>query len=108
MEGGDPDGAERLLRDALRWRRAQQRTQPWTVPSTMSLLGLALLRQERWEEAEPLLVEAAERLESIEAPTGLRRAALERAIELYETWDRAEEAAAWSARLAEISDPPAG
>jgi serine/threonine protein kinase len=67
---------------------------------TESLLGAALAGQQKFAEAEPLLLSSAKALLAREAQLSpaerkLLRAAIERVIDLYDAWGQAEEAARW-------------
>jgi hypothetical protein len=97
--------AESLLRECLDIRR---KTQPeaWTTYYAQSLLGGALLGQEKYAEAEPALVQGYEGLKARESqiPTLLARhrvaEAGRRIVQLYEAWGRPEKAAEWRVKLA--------
>jgi hypothetical protein len=97
--------AERLLRDCLRIR-ARAQPELWTTCNTRSVLGEALLGQEKHAEAEPLLVGGYEGLKKREAkiPPAFRavrlKEALERLVQLYDAWDKPDEAARWRKELA--------
>ncbi len=91
--------AESLLRESLRLRR-QQQPNAWTTFNAMAMLGGALLGQQRYAEAEPLLLEGYrgmhQRLEAI--PQVGRPRLLEaasRLIELYAALVRPEEVTRW-------------
>jgi serine/threonine protein kinase/tetratricopeptide (TPR) repeat protein len=95
--------AEAILRLALAVR-TQQTPDDWTTFSNRSLLGGALLGQEKYAEAEPLLVlgyEGMKQRESQIPPYAIARIseALERVVQLYETWGKSTEAAEWRKRL---------
>jgi hypothetical protein len=65
-----------------------------------SLLGAALAGQQKFAEAEPLLLSSAKALLAREAQLSpaerkLLRTAIERVIDLYDAWGQAEEAARW-------------
>ena len=95
--------AEPLLREALTIRL---RTQPdaWTTFNTTSQLGEALFRQERYAEAESLLLDGYRGMKAREAtiePNGRVRIpqALERLIRFYEATGKESDAAAWRREL---------
>jgi hypothetical protein len=65
-----------------------------------------LIEQERHAEAEPLLLEAYERMQPPQRQIIRKQQALERIVQLYEAWDAAEpgkgyaeQAAEWRAKL---------
>jgi len=71
------------------------------------MLGEALAGQKRFQEAEPLLIEGYEGMNTREAsipPVGKVRLteAIRRLVDLYTAWDKPDEAAAWRKRLAEV------
>jgi hypothetical protein len=77
----------------------------WNTFQTQSLLGAALLGQQKYAEAEPLLIKGYEGLKQHEAkiPTPLKRYLTEagqRVVRLYDGWGKPEEAAKWRAKLA--------
>ena len=95
--------AEPILRQCLTIREKAQ-PDDWTTSNTRSQLGGNLLGQKRYAEAEPLVVSGYEGLKAREAKIpvpGKSRLteAAERVVRLYEAWDKAEQAAAWKARL---------
>jgi serine/threonine protein kinase len=113
--------AEASLRECLAIRKrliADGQPEAWLRYSAMSLLGEALMGQEKFADAEPLLVQGYEGLRDdsrVPTPAQLDGAdrkgeALERIVALYESWDAAEagkgyaeKAAEWRTRLAAIS-----
>jgi hypothetical protein len=101
--------AEPLLREALTIR---ERDEPdaWTRFNTQSMLGSALLGQEKYSEAEPLLLAGYEGLKAREAqipPQASPRIpeALDRLIALAEATDRPEEAEKWRAERGKYPEP---
>ncbi len=89
--------AEALLRETLELR---QKLQPdrWNTFAVRAMLGVSLLGQERYEEAEPHLVEGYDGMKSREAtipPPGRIRVpeSLDRLIELYTRTGKSEQAA---------------
>jgi hypothetical protein len=91
--------AEPVLRECMAIR---EKTQPdvWSTFNTNSQLGGSLLGQEKYADAEPLLIAGYEgmkqRITTI-PPQGNDRLpeALGRLIQLYEATDRPDEAAKW-------------
>jgi hypothetical protein len=98
-------GAEPLLRECL---AISEKKQPdlWTTFNTKSMLGGALPGQNKHADAEPLLLQGYEELKQREAkipPEGKVRQteALERLVQLYDTWGKQNEAAKWRKELEE-------
>ena len=76
----------------------------WALFHTRSLLGESLLGQEKYAEAEPLLVSAYEGIRDRQSMIPPQFASLiadagGRVIRLYEGWGKAEDAARWQAKL---------
>jgi tetratricopeptide (TPR) repeat protein/tRNA A-37 threonylcarbamoyl transferase component Bud32 len=97
--------AEPLLRECLAIRDAKA-PEDWTTFNTKSLLGAALLGQQRFDEAKPLLLDGyrgmKEREATIPAEAAVRiPEALERLVRFYEATGEPTEAAAWRAELDE-------
>jgi hypothetical protein len=95
--------AESLLRECLTIREAKA-PEDWTTFNTKSLLGAALLGQQRFDEAKPLLLDGyrgmKEREATIPAEAAVRiPEALERLVRFYEATGEPTEAAAWRAEL---------
>jgi serine/threonine protein kinase/tetratricopeptide (TPR) repeat protein len=99
-----PSDAEPLLRECL---AILQKTQPgaWTTSHARSLLGGVLLGQEKYAEAEPLLLQGYEGLKAREGeipPIFARHHVAEagaRIVQLYDAWAQPEKAAAWRTKL---------
>jgi tetratricopeptide (TPR) repeat protein len=104
--------AEQRLRDAL---RVCQTKEPgaWRTFKTQSLLGEALLVQQKYAEAEPLLLRGYEGLEKQAAkiPAPYRRVrvreALERLVQLYDATNKKDEADRWRKKLEEMKEAAA-
>lgn len=93
VEWGAPERAEPLLREALALRTEGLEPGHRLIGETLSDLGAALAAQTRFEEAEPLLLEARRILEEAEGVEGSRyRRARERLARLYEAWGRPDRA----------------
>jgi hypothetical protein len=102
--------AEPVLRESLAIR-AKAIPDDWLRFYTMSQLGEALLGQERYVEAEPLVVPGYEGMKAregrIPVPSRHRLAeAAVRVVRLYEAWGKTGQAAAWKAKLG-LADLPA-
>ena len=94
-----PAEAELKLRECLTIR---QKIQPddWTTFETKSILGEALLDQNKFAEAEPLLLSGYEgmkqREDTIPSQDKPRLTkALERLVKLYEAWGKTDKAMKW-------------
>jgi tetratricopeptide (TPR) repeat protein len=95
--------AEPILREALRIRE-QAEAGVWTTFSTRSVLGAALMGQSKYAEAEPLLLSGYEEMKRREPQipaAGKPRLteALQRLVQLYESWDKPDQAAEWRGKL---------
>jgi tetratricopeptide (TPR) repeat protein len=97
--------AEPLLRECLAIRE-QKQPQAWTTFNAQSLLGGALLGQQKYAEAEPLLKAGYEgmkaRAKTIPPPSqGCLTEAAERLVQLYEATGNRAEAERWRKELSE-------
>jgi serine/threonine protein kinase/tetratricopeptide (TPR) repeat protein len=102
--------AEWTARDCLD-HRAKKQPDDWWRFHTMSQLGDALAGQNKYAEAEPLLLRGYEGLKAHAAkiPGRSKKSlteAAERVMKLYEAWGKPDQAAAWKAKLG-MSDLPA-
>ncbi|OWY69561.1 hypothetical protein B7486_19585 [cyanobacterium TDX16] len=103
--------AEGLLRQCVKVREKVLPPGTWTIYSARSLLGEALAAQEKFEEAETLLVSACDDLQKNElAPPIRKKEAIERVIRLYESWgvaaaDKLSLAQPWRDQLAKLDEP---
>ena len=95
--------AEPILRECMAIR---EKTMPehWLLFNTHSMLGGALLGQEKYAEAEPLLIAGYEGLLQLEnsiPPQGKIRLteAIERLVELYTSLEKPDEVNKWQAEL---------
>jgi serine/threonine protein kinase len=103
LEQQEWNQAESLLRECLAIREA---TEPdsWTTFNTKSLLGGALLGQNNYDEAEPLLLAGYEGMKQRETSIpeqGKVRIleAIVRLVQLYEATDKKDAAANWQREL---------
>ena len=99
IQQGKWPAAEPVLRECLAVRD-QIQPDDWTTFNTRSLLGVSLLGQEKYAEAEPLILAGYEGMKSREAkipPPGKPRFtdAAERVVRLYEEWGKKQKAAEW-------------
>jgi tetratricopeptide (TPR) repeat protein len=95
--------AEPLARECLAIR-AKKEPDAWTSFNSKSLLGAAMLGQKKYAEAERLLLDGYEGMKQREAKIpseGKFRLteAVERLVQLYESWGRPEQAANWRKEL---------
>jgi hypothetical protein len=100
-----PADAETVLRECLALRQ-KKAANVWTTYNTQSMLGASLLGQNKYKEAEPLLMEGYEGMKQREKtipPQGKVRLieAAERLVELYEATGNAAEAERWRKELAQ-------
>ena len=91
----------------------REKTQPddWLTFNARSVLGGCLVGQEKYAEAEPLILAGYEGMKAREAkipPPGKPyfTEAAERVVKLYEAWGKPEKAAEWRAKLAKPGDEP--
>jgi tetratricopeptide (TPR) repeat protein/serine/threonine protein kinase len=101
VDQGQYGEAEPVVRYLL-GRRYTNR--PWLGCNLQSLLGACLAGQQKYAEAEPLLLAGCEGLTAGQAaiPVVHRRHlidALERVVQLYEAWGKPEKAAEWRQKL---------
>jgi non-specific serine/threonine protein kinase/serine/threonine-protein kinase len=95
--------AETTLRDCLAIRQ-QKLSDDWLLFNTKSMLGEALAGQQKFAQAEPLVVEGYRGLKEREMkiPAAFRirlTEALQRLVDLYIAWDKPEEATRWKKLL---------
>ena len=93
---GRPDAAEPLLRESVRILKNLPRENRVFTAYAVAQLGECLMTLERFEEAEPLLIESlaefqAELTDIHPSTVGTRK----RIVKLYETWQRPNRAAAY-------------
>jgi serine/threonine protein kinase/tetratricopeptide (TPR) repeat protein len=106
LAAGQPQEAEPLLREALALHEKQS-PEAWKTFYLRSHLGSALQQQQQFAAAEPLLRQGYEGLKQraaqipAEARQGCLLEALGRLVQLYEAWQKPEEAERWR-REAEV------
>ncbi len=111
VRAGRPAEAEPMLRECLAVREKKQ-PDAWSTFTARSLLGEALAAQQKYAEAEPLLVQGYEGLKQREAniPPIFRRpqlaGALERLVQLAEATGQPDEAAKWRKVLEAVKLKP--
>jgi serine/threonine protein kinase/tetratricopeptide (TPR) repeat protein len=103
LANGHADQAEPILREsvAIFKRLGLPEHEEWWAAEAENTLGCCLTALQHFDQAEPLLLESYQALSAArgESYRGTR-AALERLVNLYETWGRPEQASAWRAKLA--------
>jgi hypothetical protein len=108
LRRGEAKQAEPLLREALRIYD-KQAPEAWYRFDAQSRLGECLAAQAKYAEAEPLVLGGYEGLRRHvkEAPpsSNYLPEAGARIVQLYEAWGKPEDAAAWRAKVAELSKP---
>ena len=103
QEKGDFGKAERILCECLSIRLRKQPSD-WKTFRTQSDLGASLFGQKNYAAAESLLVAGYEGMKPGEAALhesekSYMREALERLVQLYEAWDKPEQAKLWRQKL---------
>jgi hypothetical protein len=78
-----------LLRECVAIRQARHGDDDWRTAQAESLLGAALTRLQRFDEAETSLLSSSDVLKvDPGAPRGLMKRTVERLVHLYETWGK--------------------
>ena len=102
---GEHQEAEPLLRKALKVRREVLSEGNWRIAYLESDLGSCLKELGRYQQAEPLLLSGYSLIHAKRGPQHKRTLeALNRIIELYDSWDRPHQAAEYRALLRTKSD----
>ncbi len=92
--------AEELMRGCLAIRQKALPEGHWLIADTVSQLGGAISGAGKFAQAEPLLLEGyAAMRENRRVPADRKRQAIERIIQLYESWGKADQASEWRRRL---------
>jgi eukaryotic-like serine/threonine-protein kinase len=105
-----PAEAEPLLRECLAIRQKKE-PDSWQTFQTQSLLGGSLLDQQKFTEAQPLLLAGYEGMKQREAkiPESSRNAclteALQRLVDLYTAWGKTDESETWRKMLSDRKTP---
>ena len=101
--------AEPVARKSLQLHHETFPPYDWNLHKTASILGAALAGLNRFEEAEPLLLEAYPIIRDDRGPDHPRtRQALERIVFLYEHWYRPDDAARYRDLLRQAGASPSG
>jgi serine/threonine protein kinase/tetratricopeptide (TPR) repeat protein len=101
--------AEPILRESV---AILQKNHPetWEKFRAQSLLGAALMGQQKYTEAEPHLVQGYQGMKKLEKSQGHKphgpSEALERLVQLYDAWDKPDEAAKWRKELEKMKAQP--
>ncbi len=109
VQQGKSSEAEPLLRECVAIRE-KAIPDDWRRYFAMSLLGRALFDQQKFAEAEPLVVAGYEGLKAREAKipavskAHVRNAAAQ-VVHLYEAWGKPDLARSWAAKLGVVSMP---
>ena len=94
------NNGEAIVREAVKLRTGSLPKEHYWVALANSALGECLTIQERYGEAEPLLVGSYESLKNSQGANNPRtRLALQRLVELYEKWQKPDLAARYRATL---------
>ena len=98
-----PAEAERVLRDCLAIRDKKE-PDAWTTFSTKASLGRGLAGQQKYAEAEPLLLQGYEGMKQRQAKMpkeAMNRLieALTQLVQLYDAWGKPDQAAMWRKKL---------
>src|SRR5262249_26255662 len=100
---GRANEAEPLLREGLEIRKKVLAQGDWRIALTESVLGSCSARLGRHDQAEPRLLGGYAALHAAQgAPPWSLREGLDSIIQLYESWDRPEEAQKWRAQRAKL------
>lgn len=88
--------AEPMLRQSLKKQEAVLAPGHWRVADVRSVLGECLAKQRKFAVAEPLLIDAYKQLaDAVGTPPRRLAKAQERIVELYERWEKPDEAERW-------------
>ena len=97
---GRADEAEKLLREAVRIRTENMPETHFLRATANGALGELLTAQKRFPEAEPFLLRSHESLKRSQTANSPRtRLALQRLVNLYEAWNKPDQAAPYRASL---------
>jgi tetratricopeptide (TPR) repeat protein len=106
MKEGAFGQAEPLLRACLAMRQKALTEGHWLIADTKSLLGEALAGQDKFAEAERMLLEGYAGMErSPQADERRKRAAVQRIVGLYSAWGKPDRAAVWQRSLEGMPAP---
>jgi eukaryotic-like serine/threonine-protein kinase len=102
--------AEPFARECLAIRE-KKLPDDWRTFNTRSLLGGSLLGLKKYAEAQPLLISAYDGMKQREEKIPLEgksrlQEALQRLVQLFERWDKLEQAATWRQKLEAVQSTP--
>jgi eukaryotic-like serine/threonine-protein kinase len=105
LSAGKPAEAETVLRECLAIRQEHQ-PEWWETFDTKSLLGRSLLEQNKYADAEPLLLAGYEGMKKATGVTDAERQSrlienAERLVQLYEATGKKDKADTWRKKLQE-------
>jgi tetratricopeptide (TPR) repeat protein len=99
-KSGRPAEAEIILRKAIGQSEIAGPQAPLVIAIARSIWGECLAALQRYDEAEPLLIESYQSLKMSQGPHNPRtEVALRRVVALYESWQKSELAAQYRALL---------
>ena len=99
---GQANEAGKILREAVKIRTDSLPKEHFWVALANDALGECLATQERYDEAEPLLLQSYESLKSSQGATNPRtRLALQRLVTLYDDWGKFDTAKTYRNKLVE-------
>jgi non-specific serine/threonine protein kinase/serine/threonine-protein kinase len=106
LEQGERAAGLAELRQAMEYF-SKQADPPSEKFRAISLIGWLNVQKKEWDKAEPQLIEAYNRLKSnLSELTVAQRwyatRACERIVEMYESWDKPDEAARWRQELQQL------
>jgi predicted negative regulator of RcsB-dependent stress response len=100
IEAGKPAEAEGVIREALSIGQAALPLDHRSHGTRKVRLARVLVAQQKFDEAEKLLLDLANGVDSgSSAPASVRKGAAEQLIELYERSGRSDEARVWRGRI---------
>jgi tetratricopeptide (TPR) repeat protein len=103
----DPKAAEAALRESLDIETNVRTAGDWEIAFTESVLGGCLTYQGRFAEAEPLLLRSAPVIQKARGQGDLYVLnAVRRVVELYDAWEKPDEAAKYRGLLSELRNGP--
>ena len=112
MEQGRFGAAAALLRGCLADRQKALPEGHWLIAETVSRLGGAIAGEGEFAEAELLLLDGYAGMEpDRRAPADRKHRAIQRIIQLYQSWDKPDQVSEWRRRLENApaeseGDPP--
>lgn len=98
--------AEKLLRECLALRTPTLPENHWLIANTRNALGSSIAGQQRFDEAESMILDSYEKMSSHpQASPARRREALCRVVRLYDAWEKSEKATEYRALLEATTQP---